>query len=175
MLGYGWHLPWGVKMRVFSVKREVSSLSMSGLSLGTLTKVVERGDVCVGGFCERVSGDLQPQLPAVGAALKMAAPSDPASPKMAAPPPPPPLPRWRRAPLPACPVQDGSGGGAAGPPVAALRRGAAGRGWAALSFPPTAGTALRGPKSPWGGVRGVRQGNGLGEGYCIKAAGGNGL
>lgn len=46
MPGYGWHLPWGVKMRVFSVKREVSSLSMSGLSLGTLTKVVERG-MCV--------------------------------------------------------------------------------------------------------------------------------
>lgn len=43
MLGYGWYLPWGVKMRIFSVKREVSSLSVS---LGTLTKVVERG-MCV--------------------------------------------------------------------------------------------------------------------------------
>lgn len=83
-----------------------------------------------------------------------------------------PRPRWqrRRSRWSAC--------GSAAP------RGGRGR-LPALSSPPPAGTALRDPessrivpnrpKSSWGAVRGVGQGNGLGEGYCIKAAGGNGL
>lgn len=95
MPGYGWHLPWGVKMRVFSVKREVSSLFMSGLSLGTLTKVVERGMCVLEGSANVFKAICSPSYPQWAPRSRWRLPLTL------------PLPRWRRLLLPRL-SQDGA-------------------------------------------------------------------